>query len=124
MKKLLAIALSVLILSSSFKDLVAIAGFYMNQSFIEKFLCVNRNNENSECHGKCYLNKTLRQAEEKEKRNPVEKKELSSLSVFLDFPEILTDFFTSKEMYSRITFQDSFYTSNFQYEIFHPPQLS
>lgn len=37
--------------------------FKMNQVYIASTLCINRDNPNSSCHGKCYLKKNLQKDE-------------------------------------------------------------
>lgn len=44
--------------------------FYLNQDFIAKNLCINRDKPQMQCNGKCHLKKQLTAEERKEQENP------------------------------------------------------
>jgi hypothetical protein len=48
--------------------------FKINQDYIAKFLCINREKPMSTCNGKCYLTKQLKKAEEQEKNKHLQTK--------------------------------------------------
>jgi hypothetical protein len=48
-------------------------GFYMNQEYIAKNLCVNRDKPAMHCNGKCHLSKKLKEEEKKDQDNPERK---------------------------------------------------
>ncbi|QNK61176.1 hypothetical protein H7F33_11385 [Pedobacter sp. PAMC26386] len=54
--------------SLNLSGLFVFAGFEMNQGYIAKELCVNKDKPQLHCNGKCYLMKKLKQAEEKEQK--------------------------------------------------------
>lgn len=59
MRIVLSISLSILLLAASCKDVGTYISFYANQDFIAKVFCVNKENKNSCCEGKCYLTQKL-----------------------------------------------------------------
>lgn len=69
MRHILAISLSIILLVSCCKDIGTYASFYANQDFIAKIFCVNKDDANSCCAGKCYLTKKLAKGKS-DKNNP------------------------------------------------------
>jgi hypothetical protein len=66
-KRFLALLLIALIVSANFTRLFIYAGFEVNQKYIAEKLCENRNKPWLNCHGRCYLMKKIKQAEDKER---------------------------------------------------------
>jgi hypothetical protein len=66
-KRFLALLLTVLIISANFTRLFIYAGYEVNQKYIAEKLCENRNKPWLNCHGRCYLMKKIKQAEDKER---------------------------------------------------------
>lgn len=66
-KRFLALLLIVLIVSANFTRLFIYAGYQVNQKYIAEKLCENRNKPWLNCHGRCYLMKKIKQAEDKER---------------------------------------------------------
>ena len=66
-KQGLAILLIFCTLAGSFTKVFVFAGFELNQKYIASTLCENRDKPWMNCHGKCYLMKKVKAAEEKEK---------------------------------------------------------
>ncbi len=100
--------------------------FKINQDFIAKVLCINREKPMSTCNGKCYLSEQLKKAEEQEeKQAPTNKKERLEVLYYyakraFDFPSNI-DCFVSKLNPACI---DEFFTSSFIADIFRPPKLN
>jgi hypothetical protein len=65
-------AIAILLLFSSLSvnlsGLFVFAGFEMNEDYIAKELCVNKNKPELQCNGKCYLMNKLKQAQDKEQK--------------------------------------------------------
>ncbi|MET1054235.1 MAG: hypothetical protein ABWY16_02920 [Pedobacter sp.] len=65
-------AIAILLLFSSvsvnLSGIFVFAGFEMNQSYIAKVLCINKNKPELHCNGKCYLMNKLKQAQDKEQK--------------------------------------------------------
>lgn len=66
--KPLSILLLFSLLSANCSNLFVFLGFEVNQNYIAKELCINRDKPEMNCNGKCYLMKKLKQAEEKEQK--------------------------------------------------------
>ncbi|QBR13045.1 hypothetical protein [Sphingobacterium sp. CZ-2] len=69
MKKWLIYLLIPVMLLQSNSTLLICTSFYYNQNYIEKYLCIQRNMENNNCHGQCYLAKKLKAQQEHEQEN-------------------------------------------------------
>ncbi len=67
-RRVTALFLVAAMLMTSFTRFFIYAGFELNQEYIAKTLCVNRDKPELHCNGKCYLSNKIKQAEEKEKR--------------------------------------------------------
>jgi len=100
--------------------------FKINQDFISKVLCINREKPMIMCNGKCYLSEQLKKAEEQEEKQPPTntKERLEVIYYYakssFDFP-FDPDCFLSKLNPACIA---EFYTSSFIADIFHPPKLN
>lgn len=99
--------------------------FKINQDFIAKVLCINREKPMSTCNGKCYLSEQLKKIEkQEEKQAPTSKKErLDIVSYYLaggvyNFLS-LNDNYISK---LNSVFVDEFLTSLLITDIFRPPK--
>lgn len=76
---------------------VTILGFYMNQVYIAKNLCVNRNKPQLHCNGKCHLAKKMSEEDRRDQQNPDRKMDSSHELLYTgtDEQDILIPFFTS-----------------------------
>ena len=125
MKKLIVIFLSMVLLSLSFKDLIIHAHFYLNRSFIAKSFCVNLNNPELSCHGKCYLKKSIKENQEQENKlpNPTEEKNINNLFISVYVNLFISN--TREDYKNKATFINStFYSFTYLKEIFRPPQFA
>lgn len=52
---------------------VVLLDFYLNQDYIAKNWCVNRDKPAMRCNGKCHLGKQLREEDRKDQENPERK---------------------------------------------------
>lgn len=87
LKRTLAILLLLCSVSVSLSQLFVFAGFEMNRGYIVTALCINRDQPQLHCNGKCYLMKKLKQAQEKEQKqeNQVQKLQLQEAIIMLPF---------------------------------------
>lgn len=53
--------------------------FYLNQQYIAKNLCVNRDKPSLHCNGKCHLNKKLKEEDKRDQDNPERKDHRSEI---------------------------------------------
>ncbi|MCD0490256.1 hypothetical protein LPB86_18590 [Pedobacter sp. MC2016-14] len=125
-KRLIACLLLFALIGSSFSRILVYAGFEVNQDYIAKTLCVNKDRPWMNCNGKCYLMKKVQQAEENEKKEAT-KDLLSNLSI--SFFE-RTDAFNFQSPVTATLFTTSYpeytchYSNCFLGSIFQPPKLA
>ena len=87
MKKLLSIGLVSLILLQSFSKVWIILSFKVNQDYIARVLCINRDKPGQACNGKCYLMKQMKAQEEQEKKQlPQKLRDQKEVTFCFDFP--------------------------------------
>jgi len=124
-KKVVAILLSLIILSGTCKELVTHAKFYINKDFIVNKFCVNLNKPETKCGGKCYLKKSILDNHKEQKTIPNQTKEKKSA---LDLIPIEKTAFESFEVLAlnpkQCLYAIVIYPSSYLKEIFHPPQLN
>ena len=120
--RLIAILLICSSFSMNLSGLFVFAGFEMNEAYIAKELCVNKDKPQLHCNGKCYLMKKLKQAEEKE-----QKQERQLLKIQLQAPlaqlQLVCKQYCSALRPVRIPFTTGKPLAKVN-AIFHPPQLS
>jgi len=120
--RLIAILLICSSFSMNLSGVFVFAGFEMNEAYIAKELCVNKDKPQLHCNGKCYLMKKLKQAEEKE-----QKQERQLLKIQLQAPlahlQIVFKQYCSAVKPVRIPFTTGKPLAKVN-SIFHPPQLS
>ncbi len=96
--------------------------FKINQDYIAKVLCINRDKPITTCGGQCFLNKQLK---EQQKQEQAPENQASKKQSFDTYYQLLFDFealaFTEKAVYF-IPYKNLF-TSQFLFSVFHPPQL-
>ncbi|WP_095951413.1 hypothetical protein [Flavobacterium sp. ACN6] len=90
MKRLIIIALSILILSPSFGSLFVYASFKINQKEIAQTICVQRKLAFNSCNGRCELQKSIKKYSDNERKMQDSLKEKSELvyvqnSIEVDF---------------------------------------
>lgn len=51
------------------KDWITVARFKANQSYVARYLCINRNNPKMKCNGKCFLMKKLKAGQKQSNQN-------------------------------------------------------
>lgn len=122
MKTVGTILLAVLILFPSFYKTGIIISFNINQDYIAKNLCVQRNIKNNCCHGCCQLKKRLDENDKHEqKQMPRGSNEKTNFSIFL-INEVNTS--NSKVSLKNIKFNPyiCFLSSFFKGPVFHPPK--
>ena len=77
-KQYISLFLIVLLTVLCIKDWVTVVQFKANRSFVARYMCVNRNNRDLKCNGKCFLMKKLKQSQEASKYPPT-KEELKQV---------------------------------------------
>jgi hypothetical protein len=100
--------------------------FKINQDYIAKNLCENREKPKMHCNGNCILMKKLKQAEQNEQKqneqNLKEKYEVLFCQIVTNFSLRGNTFFADKKPLNST--YSSFVTSSFNSDIFRPPKLN
>lgn len=121
-------AIAILLLLSSvsvnLSGLFVFAGFEMNESYIAKELCINRNRPELHCNGKCYLMNKLKQAQDKEQKqeHQFQKVQLQLQEAIVALPFIFKQYSIATINF-RIPLNTGMPVARMN-AIFHPPQLS
>ncbi|PMB40138.1 hypothetical protein CEN47_03890 [Fischerella thermalis CCMEE 5319] len=100
--------------------------FKINQDFIAKVLCINREKPMSTCNGKCYLSEQLKKVEEQEeKQAPTNKKErLEVVYYFATSSYVYPLYINSSVSKLNPAWVVEFFTSTYIATIFHPPKFN
>jgi hypothetical protein len=122
MKFICVCILFVCTVAASFSNWLVIASFNINQDYIAKELCVNRNKPGSNCNGHCYLCKQLNKDEKPEGTNSGTKEKFEVQLFFVATANSDSLSTASKKSVSSIAphFTHQLYLKSF----FHPPSLS
>lgn len=104
------------------KPILPLVDFIVNQDYIEEFLCINKDNKELNCKGKCYLMQQLEKENESKRQNlpPIVMEEYP-----IGFITIPTISFQSKLVdYAN---HSNHYQNNYHYLLcgnsFHPPNF-
>jgi hypothetical protein len=119
MKIFATIFLTFAIFIQTFSTFIIQADFYINQSYIAKNLCVNKDKPMMHCNGKCYLSKKLKQ-QEKQDQSPVSRTEKFDAQPFF-VPNVFSLKNTYTVLQHHYFIQDENSVSSFPRFIFHPP---
>ena len=121
----LSILMVIVMLLSSFTRLGILIDFKINQDFIAKVLCINKDTSMTICNGKCYLSKRLKEADEQEQsrfpKNIKDKIEIIFFSHFADTNILNFNLPCEKKSFNK--YQPHFHNSSFISNIFRPPKL-
>jgi hypothetical protein len=103
----------------------AVAYYRINQDYIAKNLCVNRDKPMMNCNGQCFLAKKLKAAEDKEQKSNSERLDKMP-EVVLSFQAIQSVFtarFTASEFVENHFTSTEFFPNSAAKGFFHPPQV-
>lgn len=119
-RRIIALALLLALLSPILAKLFVYAEFKSNQAYIASTLCENRDRPELNCEGKCYLMKKLKAAEDKEKKQENQAQKKASVDLFFEAvtvaPVLATDIPAQKKASAQ-----KFSLPEFDREIAHPP---
>lgn len=123
MKKILVFILAISILYSSTKDAVSYASYLVNLDYIATTLCINRNDSEPLCKGKCVLKETLENNHESDGEIPLHINEEITINYFwpvkensfLDYNLFLEELLVEEQRF--------FYFFSFNKDLLRPPQL-
>ncbi|MBT8180626.1 MAG: hypothetical protein KJO53_03455 [Eudoraea sp.] len=100
--------------------------FKINQDFIAKVLCINKDEPVTTCNGKCYLSKQLKKAEEQEKKQAPSDKE-ERVEIVYYYLKSSLDEITFSNCYSvkhNPGYGNEFYHFSLIADIYHPPEFN
>lgn len=118
----IAILLLLCSVSVSLSGFFVFAGFEMNQRYIAKELCVNRDKPQLHCNGKCYLMRKLKQAQDKEQKQEQQFQKIQLQEAITVLPFIFKQYpLTALQL--QIPTCTGMPVSQIK-SIFHPPQIS
>ena len=122
LNRIIAILMIMIFCCQIFDRSIITLDFYVNQNYIAKNLCENRDKPQLHCDGKCQLCKKLKQEDNKDKQNGAQQKEnrVEVLSSKTFFAEINIPFSTRiKQSYFL---KNTNFVIDQSYPFFHPPQ--
>lgn len=126
MKRVFSLLMIIAILLPVSNEIGVFVDFKINQNFIAKVLCINRDNPKLMCNGKCFLAAKLKKIEEQEKKQtPITKKEIQERTLYCSAIPIyilrLSEVYLHKQ---KVTYRDEFYFSSFLSDIYRPPKFN
>ncbi|SMO79856.1 hypothetical protein SAMN06265350_11221 [Solitalea koreensis] len=111
-------------LTQTFSKWVIYAEYQANKSFIEKYLCENKNRPELACHGQCYLMKKLKKDAQEEQGKTGTSRDKFETQVFTQ--TAYSSPFASA--YFELNVQPKYLIigsiSSCYTDIFHPPQVA
>ncbi|MXV15282.1 hypothetical protein [Hufsiella ginkgonis] len=109
-------------LLSNFTVAIVYTEFKLNETYIAKVLCINKEKPQLHCNGKCYLAKKLKQAEEKDKNEERNGQKFRFQEAFLTASDKLSVPFYFVSV--TVSQPASCCPREHRDAIFHPPQAS
>lgn len=119
-RRIIALALLLAMLSPILAKLFVYAEFKSNQAYIAATLCENRDRPELNCEGKCYLMKKLKAAEDKEKKQENQAQKKASVDLFF-VEETVAPVLVIIIPAQKKTSTQKFSLPEFDREIAHPP---
>lgn len=119
-RRIIALALLLAMLSPILAKLFVYAEFNSNQAYIAATLCENRDRPELNCEGKCYLMKKLKAAEDKEKKQENQAQKKASVDLFFVEETVAPVLVMTIPAQKKASAQ-KFSLPEFDREIAHPP---
>lgn len=105
-----------------FRPALPLVAFVVNYDFIVRELCINKDNDKSDCHGKCQLKKELANASSHGESTPAQKQKFAEVEVLFFEQMCLPDLFKARPMVMPVA---DFYSNHYRFSqshlFFHPP---
>ncbi|MCC6515625.1 MAG: hypothetical protein IT275_04660 [Chitinophagales bacterium] len=106
------------------RPILPVMDYAINYDYIQKVLCINKNNPEKKCHGKCHLNENLNKVfDDKDAKSTTSKNSTEELISLICQKHTNKIFIIKNDISTDIklgNFIDS-YTYTFSSVIFHPP---
>ena len=120
LKKFFIILLTLVSITASLGDSFILLVFNLNQPYIAKNLCIQKEVENNTCQGCCQLKKQMENHNEQDNTSPNPSKRKLHIDFYTPFDSSYKPLYTSKSISYYIKHHLSIQT--FLSDIFHPPQ--
>jgi len=98
--------------------------FELNQNYIAKNLCENRNKPCCHCNGKCYLKKQLNKADKETSNGTSSQKDQETVLFFAEQKNTVSLPFHENILTKYLLRNFSFSHQNLYGSVFHPPQIN
>jgi len=101
--------------------------FTINQDFIAKVLCINKDEPDLGCNGKCHLKKKLKEVSKPDSEQQAPNPKNNRLEIVDNYIQMDCCNLSFKKVYETrqaSEHRDLLYFNSFTVEIFHPPQSS
>lgn len=121
-KKLLAVILSLTIISQSLVYVGIGIYYHVNKQYISQQLCENRNNPQMHCNGHCYLSKQLKKAEEGETKSARIIKEKDEI-ISTDDESVAIVYFPSYSEFESVNYNSTLHTTDDTGSLIKPPAV-
>jgi hypothetical protein len=124
MRQLFIILFSLTILVQTCQLTFMYSYYQWNMDYITEKFCVNKDDLQKSCYGKCHINKVAKESidTDSEEKTPISIKEYNSPVIFLEVLEKLNEktTVTSNVLNSTYLFSYAFFLTH---SIFHPPKF-
>jgi len=108
-------------LSFQYSEILIFISFKLNQDYIAKNLCVEKDIENSTCKGCCQLKKKLDEQHQKKEQIPPTENSKNNIDYCNTESHKLLLFLQKKIIEEKVLY--SLYSKLFHFKIFHPPRF-
>lgn len=116
--------LAILILLGTFKEAAIFVSFKIQQDYIAKNLCVEKDIEGSTCKGCCQLNKKIEETRTEDKQQaPERQREQTQPLVFFTNALFKQNFKSALNRLMYKTIFQAHYNFQFYFDIFRPPKV-
>lgn len=123
MKKVIVLFMLLIILVQSTSQLWITISFFINQDYIARVLCINRDKPESGCNGACQLKKQIEKDKENQDQSNIDTK-VKEVLVYIPvaIPQVQSayTFEWTEKTFSNIYFT-SYLPEGHLHSIFHPP---
>jgi hypothetical protein len=122
---MIAVLLTILFISVGFRDVLSILYFYSNQSYIANNLCINKDQPEKNCHGKCYLSQLLNENNDGKDESPPINRLFDRFELKVLPSEISDHGFLIERLKGKANwaFRNLLYQSDYFHSLFQPPEI-
>jgi hypothetical protein len=120
-KQFASILLIISVLTFQFSELLVYVSFKINQDYIAKNLCIEKDVADSTCKGCCHLKKKVNEQQKRKDRLPLNESEKQNINFYAHVSNLSVALNGEQVEYS--VKNQSEYFQIFCSEIFHPPKI-